>query len=444
MEFKDIILLPIFFFFLCMIGLLVQEVRYKHAPYKYYLLLGLMTKMLGAMAYCAVYTLYYAGGDTTVYYDYASVILSTIMYDPELGFRILQAPAGHFDFATYDSIVDIWHFYRDPSTFMVMRLAVVLGLFCFNSFWVISLLFGAISFSGLWAMYRVLVEMYPKLYHHFAIAIFFIPSVFFWGSGLMKDTITLGALGWLVYAIYQIAIKRKRFISSIIIAWIAFTLIKEIKVYIIAALIPAAVYWIYRHYIVKLEAALRIVIWLVAGFSFSVYFYLFSGHFLGMVNGAMMSFVSRVIQFQSWHTFLAETRGQSGYSLGDMELTFGGIMAKFPASVVVTLFRPFLHEVTNPIMLLTSLEGVIFLLFTVYVFLRVGIFKTLGIILREPVVSFCIVFALIFAFAVGLTSYNFGALARYKIPCLPFYIIGLSLILHHYKVSKTQKLSVSS
>jgi hypothetical protein len=44
---------------------------------------------------------------------------------------------------------------------------------------------------------------------------------------------------------------------------------------------------------------------------------------------------------------------------------------------------------------------------------------------------------LIFAFAVGISSYNFGALSRYKIPCLPFYALGLVLV--YYKNRPIQK-----
>jgi hypothetical protein len=39
-----------------------------------------------------------------------------------------------------------------------------------------------------------------------------------------------------------------------------------------------------------------------------------------------------------------------------------------------------------------------------------------------------LVFSVIFAFAVGFTSFNFGALARYKIPFMPFYFIALFIL----------------
>ena len=41
---------------------------------------------------------------------------------------------------------------------------------------------------------------------------------------------------------------------------------------------------------------------------------------------------------------------------------------------------------------------------------------------------FSFVFAIFFAFGVGLSTSNFGALVRYKIPCIPFYLSSLWLV----------------
>jgi hypothetical protein len=52
-------------------------------------------------------------------------------------------------------------------------------------------------------------------------------------------------------------------------------------------------------------------------------------------------------------------------------------------------------------------------------------------IVKDPNLTFCLVFSIIFAFAVGISSYNFGALSRYKIPCLPFYAAALVILLYN-------------
>jgi hypothetical protein len=43
-------------------------------------------------------------------------------------------------------------------------------------------------------------------------------------------------------------------------------------------------------------------------------------------------------------------------------------------------------------------------------------------------VLYCFLFAMLFALFVGATTLNFGTLCRYKIPCMPFYVIALLLI----------------
>jgi hypothetical protein len=66
------------------------------------------------------------------------------------------------------------------------------------------------------------------------------------------------------------------------------------------------------------------------------------------------------------------------------------------------------------------------LLFTLYVIIRqrYALFK----MLYDPNIVFCLVFCITFAFAVGLSTYNFGTLSRYRIPLLPFYVMSLVLM----------------
>jgi ABC-type sulfate transport system permease component len=98
--------------------------------------------------------------------------------------------------------------------------------------------------------------------------------------------------------------------------------------------------------------------------------------------------------------------------------------------VVVTLYRPFIWESRKVIILFSAMESMIFLYLTLLVFYRNGM-KTFRKIFSDPTLFFCLVLTLIFAFAVGISSYNFGALSRYKIPCMPFF--GAFLVILLYK-----------
>jgi hypothetical protein len=41
---------------------------------------------------------------------------------------------------------------------------------------------------------------------------------------------------------------------------------------------------------------------------------------------------------------------------------------------------------------------------------------------------FLLIFAIVFSFGVGVSTFNFGTLVRYKIPMLPFFVTALILI----------------
>jgi len=58
------------------------------------------------------------------------------------------------------------------------------------------MLLALVSFGGVWRMYQIFIMEFPKLERPLAYTFFFLPSVFFWGSGILKDSITLSALGY--------------------------------------------------------------------------------------------------------------------------------------------------------------------------------------------------------------------------------------------------------
>ena len=118
-------------------------------------------------------------------------------------------------------------------------------------------------------------------------------------------------------------------------------------------------------------------------------------------------------------------------------LTFSGMLKLVPAAVNVTLFRPYIWEVKNPLMMISSLEALTLLILTVFVIAKARL--KIFMFLKEPTVLFCLLFSLSFAFAVGVSTYNFGSLVRYKIPMMPFYSIAIFYIMNYLK--RDRKLS---
>ena len=80
------------------------------------------------------------------------------------------------------------------------------------------------------------------------------------------------------------------------------------------------------------------------------------------------------------------------------------------------------------VMLLSGLENLFILLLTLYVVFRFR-FKVIWSLIKDyPLVLYSFVFAILFAFMIGVTTSNFGALVRFKIPLIPLYIGSLMVL----------------
>lgn len=80
-------------------------------------------------------------------------------------------------------------------------------------------------------------------------------------------------------------------------------------------------------------------------------------------------------------------------------------------------------------MVLSALEALAFIFLTYQAFKKIGFGTTFKMIFTDPVTLFCFIYSILFAGFVGITTPNFGALVRYKIPCLAFYLMMLFIIM---------------
>ena len=131
--------------------------------------------------------------------------------------------------------------------------------------------------------------------------------------------------------------------------------------------------------------------------------------------------------------------GGHRFDIGSFEPTIAGIASKAPVAIAATLFRPFVWEADNPFILMSALESLIVLVFTLMALFRIKILNLQGVLLKNPLLFFSFVFSLFFAFSVGLTTANFGALVRYKIPLMPFYLSMVYILSNYKKIPVAEK-----
>ncbi|WP_276373171.1 hypothetical protein [Chryseolinea sp. H1M3-3] len=429
MELRDIIVTPLLIIIIFTVAYIIRP-RVTDEITRKYFIPALFVKIVGALAVGIIYQFYYGGGDTFNYHTHGSRHIWEAFTDsPIKGLRLLTNDGKTYtDIYKYSSKII---FFSDPQSFAIVKIAAIFDLITFSAYSSTAILFAIFSFIGMWMFFLTFYEQYPQLHRWLAIAAFFIPSVFFWGSGLLKDTVTMGCLGIATYQVYRILIKKKFGIRHILLLALALYGIYSIKIYIILTFLPAAIVWVFlanldairspvlkimlAPFMISCAIALGYIAMLKAGEDHAKY---------SLENVAM---TAKITAYDIG--FYTGRDAGSGYSLGELDGTFGSMVRLAPQAVNVSLFRPYLWEVKNPFMLLSALESACLLGLSLYIIFKKNIGLPQG--LTNPNVVFALVFSVAFAFAVGVSTFNFGTLVRYKIPLLPFFVVALILIWHH-------------
>ena len=203
----DLLLTPVYLLIIYFIAGHIQDKNRIENPVYGNYVNGLLAKCFGAISVCLIYQFYYTGGDTTNYYMTAKAISNLIYKDSNTFISVVFGNNSMENFSTFDSSTGYPVFWRDLNALFVSRLIVPLYFLSFGSYMVMSILLAWICYSGIWKLFLLFNEQFPQLQKQFAISILFIPSVVFWGSGLLKDTITISAVGWFTYSFYIFFIK---------------------------------------------------------------------------------------------------------------------------------------------------------------------------------------------------------------------------------------------
>ena len=427
MHLKDLFITPLYLAIIYAIAFGIRS-SVTNVYTKKYFIPALTVKIVGAIALGILYHTLYSG-DTNNYYNQAGIVYKAFGDSFAAGLELVFT-SGDITPAISKYTDQITWFGHGSNEYFVIRVAAVFALISFNTYTVIAVLFATVTFTGMWAMYITFAKIWPLAYKELATAVFFLPSVFFWGSGLLKDSLCLGALGWLFYSFYRAAIERRSIMRSVLLGSIAVGVIFSMKIYILLAFMPPALLWVFnentrniRNRTVRLLAKpLFLGVGVIAAFFAITRLAAADARFNLDKIGAQSKITADYLQQVS------QSEQGSGYNIGAQDGTLGGMVKLAPQAVVVALFRPFLWEARNPTMLLSALESTYFLILTLRILWRVGVAKTFKAIGGVPVLTLCFVFSLIFAISVGISSGNFGTLVRYKIPLMPFYLSGLYIL----------------
>jgi hypothetical protein len=410
--------------------------RIKDPLLQKYYTQGFWIKVFSAFAF-AIFSCYISFGDSlSLYYPEGANICNLIWKDPS-NIKWIFVAGKDFD-TSLQATLNFPSYFANESNYFVIRLVAIFSFIPFARYLVVTLMFSLFAYTGIWQLFKFFYEQYPHLHKKLAIAILYFPTFIFWSSGILKDSICVGMLGWMTYSIYNILYKRERILKNALIAAIAIYSLVIVKLYILISYVPFFLLFLFFKKIGLIKGTLKkIVLSLFVTASTIIILFILSPKLNDELGLFAVDKLSETVQTQQNNYINMADEAGSSFSLGvEFDGTPGSMLKMAPAAITATLFRPFLWESKKISTLLSSLESLVMMLFTLYVFFRVGPFNFITSLFKNAMVLFCFCFSIVFALFVGAITLNLGTLVRYKIPCLPFYIIALFLILDIYDKKK--------
>jgi len=437
----DFILTPLYLAIIYVFARGVVQKRIENEPYYKYYVAGLFAKIFGGLGVCLIYMYYYNGGDTIVYFHDAKLIASLSYSNPGNLVTILYKPTL--------SLVE-WHFMNfnindqpmmagDPYAWFVVKCTWIFTLAGLGSFFATVILLNVITFIPVWKLYKIFMREFPSLHREFAFAIFFIPSVAFWGSGLLKDNLTFSAVCLFSHAIYSILIIKKNYLIHFIQIFISYYVLTSLKPYIFFALLPGSFLWMttiglgkFNNKLIRsVTAPALLIIAALTG-------YLALSKMGDKLGGySVESVMTKAVATQQ--DLKQDYNLGNSFDIGDFDATAESMLSKAPIAITSALFRPFLWEARNPVMLISAMENFLLLIFSLYILYKVKVIYLFRLLIRHHLLLFSLVFSLFFSFGVGLSTSNFGSMVRYKIPAMPFFLASLIIAREILLKTKTEK-----
>ena len=362
-----------------------------------------------------IYTYYYTDrstADTFKFFDDGKILFNSLSTNPKHFFEMLTGINSESpDLTPYYQRMNAWYnidvLFNDNHT--LVRLNAIFHFFSFGYYYVHVVFINFISFCGLIALFKLFQSFQKIKSKELFAGIMLLPSMLFWGSGLLKDGLLLFALGMLLYSLSKI-ISSRHSVTNIIAFIFSLLLLTITKLYVLIIIFPGIIAWYWSRNnlgrIIILKFICCYAIYLALAFN------------IGEINNKYK--VQDLIYYKqkNFYVLAENTKAKSVIRIDQVEPTAWSIIQHSPKAMLRVLMRPFVTDSRSPLILMAALENIFILL----MILVCAFTYSRSVFVNQPVFYFSIIFVLLMFSLIGLITPILGAMVRYKVPALPFLV----------------------
>ncbi|MBL7850131.1 MAG: hypothetical protein JNN04_04460 [Cyclobacteriaceae bacterium] len=305
--------------------------------------------------------------------------------------------------------------HQGPRSLFFVKISGLLALAGGGQYGIMSAWLSFASFVASWKLYVRLCRFFPEMTTANALIILFFPSVVFWSSGLIKESLGLAALYLMMAAVLSMIRRQPLSALEIILLPISLWVGWNLKYYWLGIFLPVAIPAVIVVWMVSRRNSLLrydLLLWLL--------------FFLGCVFVATHLhpnfYASRILEVicQSNLEFTRLSEPSQLVTYDDLRPEAISVLMNVPAAIVAGLFRPFVWEAFHWLSWMASLENLLILLLLIQALpaLRNVIHSK-----HRVLVVAGLTYALLLTAFLALSTPNFGTLSRYRIGALPVLLL---------------------
>jgi hypothetical protein len=359
---------------------------------------------MSGVALGIIYKYYYEGGDTFQYFKDAGILARHVIENPSKTTDIFFNTLSITDICREISYAD------QPRALFFSKIIVVFYLLTGGNYWLTGAFLSFISFYCTNLFVRELTLKFRDIRVPAMVSFFYLPTFVFWTSGLLKESIAIGALLILIaVCLKMMRLHKFRGISHWMTMVVAASLLWELKYFYAAVALPV-LFTLFMFEIIntyrKISAVAIIIMFAVVITIFSQLHYNLS--FLRVAD----------VVYQNYLMGLDGSDGGS-FKFFQFDGSIKSYVVNLPLAIVYGLFRPLVFEAGNLWQLLVGLENsMILILFFIALwhFPKTKIFDN-----RFLWAAF--LFILVLDVFLAFSTPNFGTLSRYKVAYWPFFVM---------------------
>ncbi len=293
-------------------------------------------------------------------------------------------------------------YWNDLKSNVFIKFLSVFDVFTGGLYYVNVILYTFCVLFGPMALYRVMIDLFPGRKVAVVIGVFFIPSFFYWGSGMHKEGLIFLGIAFITYGIYFARREKSYRAKHILFIAAGLLLLLLLRNFVLMLILPAVFAWFLANRWPGRAVLVFSAIYLLCILLFFTTRYIIP----------QLDFPAAVVAKQEAFTKLT---GGSSQRVRVLTPTLGGFLINAPQAMALAATRPHPSDISHLLSLAAALEvWILVLLLSAALIFRVRWKPS-----TRPTILFFLFFSLSLLLAIGFSVNNIGAIARYRSVILP-------------------------